>query len=276
VVKVIHGKYRFLCSGNMNEIKSVVLIGSGNVATHLGKICLEKGIKIVQVYSLNADHAQLLAQKTGSTATDNLQHINQAADLYIIAVKDDAIQELNAGLKLGNKIVVHTSGTAGLNAIQDISSRTGVFYPLQTFTKTRSLAWENIPVCIESSEQETLTILKDFAAKLTSQVFEIDSATRSRVHLAAVFANNFTNYLLDRANNIIGEELPFNILKPLVQETIEKAFDIGPEKAQTGPAVRDDMKTIDAQIRKLENHPEALELYLIFTALIHKKYHKGW
>ena len=257
----------------MTSIQKITLIGSGNVATQLAGAFMDKGIQIIQVYSLHLNNARILASKIGCEASNDLAKLNQDADLYIIAVKDDAISSLNEGnFRMRGKTVVHTSGSAGLDAINHISDKTGVFYPLQTFSKNRAVDWKKIPVCIEASDPETGDLLHEFAERVTNSVFYIDSNTRRRLHLAAVFANNFTNYLLSQANEIIGDKLPFSILEPLVKETLEKALDIGPEAAQTGPAMRGDIHTMEAHLKLLENKPEAKELYHIISELIGKKY----
>jgi len=256
----------------MTSIQKVVLIGSGNVATQLAIIFLDKGIDIIQVYSLHLNNANELAEKIGCEAIDDLSELDQDADLYIIAIKDDAIYALNDhGFHLPGKLVVHTSGSAPLEAIHKISEITGVFYPLQTFSKHRVVHWEKIPVCIEASDPETGELLHEFAERITGSVFHIDSPTRRRLHLAAVFANNFTNYLLGVANEIVGEKLPFTILEPLIQETLDKAVDMGPDAAQTGPAIRCDHKTIEAHLKLLETNPAAKELYEIISGMIGNK-----
>jgi predicted short-subunit dehydrogenase-like oxidoreductase (DUF2520 family) len=258
----------------MSGIQNVVLIGSGNVATHLAEICIAKDFNIQQVFSKNIEHAKTLATRYHTAAINDPQELILSADLYIIAVKDDAIAELNGTLRIPDKIVVHTSGTASIEAIKDISGRTGVFYPLQTFTKYRSLHWQTIPICIEGSDYETINALGGFALEISDAVFSIDSASRRRLHLAAVFVNNFGNYLLGQAKEIVGEDLPFSILHPLAIETIEKAFDMAPDQAQTGPAIRGDQKTIDVQLKSLEANPAATELYNLFNKLIREKYKK--
>lgn len=258
----------------MQSIEKIVLIGSGNVATQLAGVFPEKGMQIVQVYSPNLDHAETLAIRSGCAATNLLSNIRQDADLYVIAVKDDAISEINKKLRLPGKMVVHTSGSVGLSAIRNISEKSGVFYPLQTFTRVRKVNWHDIPVILESSDPGTRILLKDLAGKITGSVFEIDSENRKKLHLAAVFANNFINHLLGEAGEILGKQIPFNILQPLVNETVSKAFDLGTEKAQTGPAKRGDMKTIEGHMKWLQSNPEAEKIYRLLTESILSKYGK--
>jgi predicted short-subunit dehydrogenase-like oxidoreductase (DUF2520 family) len=256
----------------LENIKNIVLIGSGNVATQLASVFVAKGVNILQVYSYHAAHAETLANIIGCRPTADLGKLNKDADLYIIAVKDDAISTLNDRLlRLHNKLVVHTSGSVPLGAIDRISERTGVFYPLQTFTKNRAVNWQSIPLCIEANDKEVQSSLHQFAGRITDSVFDIDSHTRRKLHLAAVFANNFTNYLLGLSKEIIGADLPFDILKPLVQETLDKAFEIVPEEAQTGPALRGDVKTMEAHLELLSHNTEAQALYNLISDFIGKK-----
>jgi len=253
-------------------IRSAILLGSGNVATHLGEVLLQKGIKILQVYSLHENHAQELAEKTGSEAISDITKINTSADIYIICVKDDAISEIDLVLRLPGKLVVHTSGSADLQTITHISEKTGVLYPLQTFTKNRNVHWPSIPICIEGSDGQTTQDLLEFAGLISPHVHEIETATRRKLHLAAVFANNFTNYLLSNAKEIVGDKIPFSLLKPLVLETVEKAFETDPAQVQTGPAARGDHKTIETHLALLQDNPAAKELYDVITKLLLQKY----
>jgi len=256
----------------MQSIEKVVLIGSGNVATQLAHLFIEKGIKVLQVYSFHLDHAKQIANFTGSDTTNSLDEIRKDADLYVIAVKDDAIPEINSRLKLPGKLVIHTAGAVPLEEINLISDQTGVFYPLQTFSKTRNAYWQNIPIILEASSPETLLILKQFASEISGSVFEMNSNSRKKLHLAAVFANNFVNHLLGEAKEILDKEIPLSILEPLVRETIDKAFSQGIEASQTGPARRHDLKTIEAHLSLLKSMPDAQNIYKVITDSIIAKY----
>jgi len=253
-------------------MEKIVLIGSGNVATQLASIFIEKGLQITQVYSHSLARAEALAKAINCEGISDLNKLRKDADLYIIAVKDDAIAEVAANLRLPGKTVVHTSGSIALDTIKSISDQTGVFYPLQSFTKGRKLNWQHIPVILESIDSETLIALKKLAQRITDSVFEIDSEHRKKLHLAAVFANNFINYLLGDAKEILGEDIPFSILQPLVKETVSKAFDMGIEASQTGPAKRGDLKTIETHLELLKAHPGAEMIYKTITDAIVKKY----
>jgi len=256
----------------MQSIEKVVLIGSGNVATQLAHLLIQKGLDILQVYSLHIDPAKQLAAFAESEAIDSIDGIRKDADLYIIAVKDDTINEINARLRLPGKLVVHTSGAVNLESISQVSDNTGVFYPLQTFGKTRNVDWQVTPIIIEASNPDTLQLLKQFAEGISGSVVEMDSTSRKRLHLAAVFANNFVNHLLGEAKEILGEGIPLSILEPLVRETIDKAFSQGIEASQTGPAIRHDVKTIEAHMALLEKLPDAQKIYRVITDSIIRKY----
>jgi len=256
----------------MQNLETIVLIGSGNVATQLAIAFYAKGLKIEQVYSLDINHAKQLAVHVNSPATDNLKDIYPEADLYIVAVKDDAIAEINAGLRLPGRMVVHTSGSADVDALGAVSLTGGAFYPLQTFTKDHSLNWENVPLIINGMDEESTAMLREFAVKISPNVHEFNEEERKRIHVAAVFANNFVNYILGNAKTILGENIPFSILEPLVRETVEKAFSHGTENSQTGPAKRGDIKTIEAHLKLLEDLPDVQGIYKVMTDAIIEKY----
>ena len=256
-------------------MEKIVLIGSGNVATMLADVFIEKGLQIAQVYSHSLEHAEALAKAINCEGISDLNKLRKDADLYVIAVKDDAIAEVAANLRLPGKTVVHTSGSIALDTIKNISEKTGVFYPLQSFTKGRKLDWQNIPIIIESNDNGTVITLKNLGERVAGSVYEINSENRKKLHLAAVFANNFINYLLGEAKEILGENIPFTILQPLVNETVSKAFDLGIEASQTGPAKRGDLKTIEAHLAILKTHPGAEILYKMITAAIAKKYNSN-
>ncbi len=253
----------------MGDVINVVILGAGNVATHFAQALKAKDFLITEIYARNAIQAQELAAEIGCEYCDNLQDMNTEADIYIFAVKDDSLDELAGQLYLPGKIVVHTSGAAETEILKPVSENCGAFYPLQTFSKTRKISWENIPVCIEASNSQTLTQLKKLAGKLSSQVILTTFDQRRNMHVAAVFVNNFTNHLLQNAYILMEENaLPFEILKPLLNETIDKAFDISPAKAQTGPAIRGDAKTIAAHENLLEAYPQIQKLYKEITRSI--------
>lgn len=241
---------------------NIVLIGSGNVATHLAKALIAEAENVMQVYSQNLLNGSVLAQAINAKAIDQLSKVNQTADLYIIAVKDDAIAHVASALKNVEGLVVHTSGTTDISAIATQVERAGVFYPLQTFSKVKELSFDHIPLCIEASNINDLKIMKQLAEKLSDQVYELDGEKRKALHLAAVFACNFPNHLYALANQVLLENgLDFNIIRPLIAETADKVMVNLPENVQTGPAVRGDESTMNKHLGLLENQPELQNIY---------------
>lgn len=244
----------------------VVLLGSGNVATHLAKALKTKGQNVLQVYSPNLMHAQQLAELIQAEATDDLTALNQSADLYIISVKDDAIQAVARSLHTVKGLVVHTSGTTDISVLSDQVKRAGVFYPLQTFSKLKEVSFEYIPLCLEANSEEDLKVLKELAGLLSSQVYELGGDKRKVLHLAAVFACNFPNHLYALANQILEENgLDFNIIRPLIAETADKVTNNLPAHVQTGPAIRKDESTMDKHLVMLTHRPELQHIYQLLS-----------
>ncbi|QXU42635.1 Rossmann-like and DUF2520 domain-containing protein [Pedobacter sp. D749] len=240
----------------------IVLLGSGNVATHLAKALKSKGEEIVQVYSQNLDNATLLAQSIATEAIDDLNKIKQNGDLYIISVKDDAIESVAKSLKNVTGLVVHTSGTTDINILSSQVTKAGVFYPLQTFSKEKEVSFENIPLCIEANDDSQLTILSNLAAKISREVYKLNGEKRKVLHLAAVFACNFPNHLYALANKILSQnDLDFEIIRPLIAETADKVMSNLPENVQTGPAVRADESTLNKHLSMLTDMPEVQNIY---------------
>ena len=241
---------------------NIVLLGSGNVATHLAKALKAKGQTVVQVYSQHLVNAESLAMQVDAMAIDDLSNVYQTADLYIIAVKDDAIESVAAALKDVTGLVVHTSGTASLSLLAEHVKKAGVFYPLQTFSKIKDVVFDHIPICIEASDIHQLSTLQQLASKLSDQVLELSGEQRKILHLAAVFACNFPNHLFALANQILlKHELDFNIIRPLIAETAEKVMTNLPENVQTGPAIRNDQSTMEKHLGLLKNEPELQDIY---------------
>lgn len=243
----------------------VTLIGAGNVAQHLITTFLSaSSIEIVQVFARNK-----ATKITGITPEKIISRYSdlQAADVYIIAVSDDAISAVSEQLPFENRLVVHTSGAAPLDSLND-KNRKGVFYPLQTFTKGKPLNFKVIPLCLETLVPEDYAILEKVATAISDNVHTITSHQRKALHVAAVFVNNFTNYLYQLGNEIcIENHVPFDILKPLILETAEKLLTLSPKEAQTGPAKRNDISTIEAHESFLSNENQST-IYKILTQSI--------
>jgi len=236
---------------------NIVLIGSGNVATQLGISLKNASHKIIQVFSIHKKNANTLAKLLKCDSTDNLSAISKGADIYIISIKDDTIISFTKKLKLNNKIVVHTSGSIEMEVLKFSSKNIGVFYPLQTISKNKKIDFTNIPICIEANNSSTLAILKSLAKSISNNVNSITSKQRKQIHLAAVFACNFSNHLYAIANTILKRNnLPLSLLYPLIDETATKIKHSSPAENQTGPAKRRDKKVMQEHIKLLGSNIE--------------------
>ncbi len=252
----------------------VVCLGSGNVATHLARAFKLSGATLLQVYSKTLANAQALANVLNSEATANLAEIRKDADLYLICVKDDAILTVATQLIAVKGLVVHTSGATDMQILKEAGLASyGVLYPLQTFSKSREVTGSQIPFCVEASTEQNLQVLKNTALKLGAKFYEVDSDHRKQLHLAAVFACNFTNYLYHVGAEILNRhQLDFEMLKPLILETAEKVQNAMPRSVQTGPAVRNDELTMQKHVDLLKDRPELVEIYETLSKNIKKTY----
>lgn len=258
-------------------IENVILIGAGNLATQLALALQENGIQVKQVYSRTAESAKELAGKLNCAYTNDLSKLFPEADLYVIAVKDSAIQKILENLSLDeNRIIVHTAGSVPMQILDGFTKNFGVFYPLQTFSKSRKVDFSAVPICIEANHPSTLMRLQEFAGRLSNSVHQINSDERKTLHLAAVFTNNFVNHFYAIGAEILQDKkLNFDLLKPLIRETAEKIETLHPADAQTGPAKRNDQAIISAQLKMLHDRPEFQKIYSFVTESIiqvHKKH----
>jgi predicted short-subunit dehydrogenase-like oxidoreductase (DUF2520 family) len=244
----------------------IVIIGAGNLAWHLAKTFIAKNYKIVNIYSNSLDSAHKLAEMAGSVAVPEIHMIDDNADLYFIAVTDKAIgQVLESGF-FNNKKVVHTAGSISMEVFVENIKHAGVFYPLQTFTRFRNIEFAEIPVFIEANNIWFENYLFEFAKNITNRVLKINSGQRMKIHLAAVFANNFVNYMLSLSKKMcIENNLDFGLLYPLISETALKAIQLGPEISQTGPARRNDIESIERHLELLSSKPELHDIYKVIS-----------
>ncbi len=244
----------------------ITLVGSGNVATHLAAAFKNAGHSIMQVYSRDMQNAALLAYHVKADAIDDLQNINPDTDLFVIAVKDDAIGPVAEQLAIYKKLMVHTSGAADLFTLLAFADNVGVFYPLQTFSKTKELDFRNTPLCIEGNGDEITKQLQELAQTISNKVYLIDSPKRKTLHLAAVFACNFPNYLYNIAQQLLAKQgIDFELISPLIQETAEKVQFNLPANVQTGPAIRNDETTMAEHIKLLQDEPHLQHLYELLS-----------
>jgi len=255
----------------LEKIKNIVLIGAGNVATHLAYAFENAGLQILQVYSRTVDSAKTLAENLYTDFTTNINDLNPDADLYVISLRDDAVSLIADTLNLKDKLVVHTSGSLSMMSIETISKNIGVFYPLQTFSKVRKVTFSDIPVCIEANTEKNENLLLGLANSISNNVKLINSEEREVLHLAAVFACNFPNFMYSASENIlINNKLDFNLLRPLILETALKIQKMNPVDAQTGPAKRGDQKIMNQHLEMLKNYPGLETLYKMISAQIQK------
>jgi len=226
-------------------MNKIVLIGAGNVASNLGITLKEKGKEIVQVYSKTNSSSSLLAKKLNCDYTTDIKELKEEADLYIISVKDSAINEIVEQFPYENVLVAHTSGSVDIDVFSKKNIRPAVIYPLQTFSKDFLVDVSNSPILVEAANNEDLLKIKKIASEISDNVIHADSKQRSFSHLAAVFACNFSNHLFFIAEDILKKNnLSFDILKPLIKETFRKIESNSPYEVQTGPAVRNDKNII--------------------------------
>ena len=246
---------------------SVVILGAGNVATHLFKAFSKADNAIVNQW-FNRNLKSIEPYKNKVDITNDLSTLKEA-DIYILAVSDDAIAELSSQLPFENRLIVHTSGSVSVYDI-DKKHKRGVFYPLQTFSKDADMDFANVPICLETLNKECYPILKNLADSIGSPKRRVNGDQRRILHLAAVFVNNFTNQLYRIGHEITeGEGAEFDMLKPLILETAKKIQDLSPFKSQTGPAMRNDKKTIKKHLKLLENDHHK-DIYKLLTTSIQR------
>ncbi len=248
----------------------IVFLGAGNLAYHLSKALQNAGHDIAQVYSRTLKSANELANKLNCKAANDIFNIIETADLYIVAVSDDAIKSIVGKLNISNKNIVHTAGSIPMEVLKSANNY-GVFYPLQTFSKNSTLDFSEIPICVESNNSEFESSLFELARQISGSVWHISSEERKYLHLAAVFVCNFVNHLYSLSEELVNDKkIDFKILHPLIKETVNKAVTISPKLAQTGPALRNDKKTIEKHTNLLTSQPNSRKIYEIISNSIQK------
>lgn len=249
--------------------------GAGNLAWHLAQDLEKAGHFIRGIWSQQYENAELLAnQLYDARPLETPNFLDLDLDLIFISVGDDFIEDVAAAMLVAPHVMVaHTSGSKSSTVLLQAAEEVGVFYPLQTFTKERSVDFSTIPICIEGNGKLVFQAMKDIAESLSKTVLKTEYSHRKVLHLAAVLASNFSNHLLFHAHNLLlEEEIPFKVLKPLMMETIAKAFETGPENAQTGPARRHDKGTIQTHLDMLSVNPELAAIYQWMSKSIMQNY----
>ena len=259
-------------------MQTISFIGSGNLAWHLAPALDNAGFIVKEVYSRNARHAEELTERLYQAEVKaSLDFSTSDSSIFIIAANDDSISDIAREIILPeDAVLAHTSGSVPLTDLQfAATTNIGVFYPLQTFSKNKKVDFKQTPIFIESNNEETENVLMTLAKAISSQVKQIGSEERKALHIAAVFASNFTNHMLTLSQKIMQQNgMEFDWLKPLIIETINKSLQVGPETAQTGPARRGDLETLEKHMAFLQSDPDLSEVYKIMSQHIINLYHE--
>ncbi len=258
----------------MIEAQHISFIGAGNVATHLAKALKSNGHYIDFIISRNTDNAKKLAEVVGASHSSDVNSIENST-VVIIAANDDSVLTVARELDAGEKIVAHTSGSVPLEALEPSGENIGVFYPLQTFHKDKDLEIDKVPFCIEGSNECVEDVLMELAKSISNNVQLISSEQRKILHVAAVFACNFSNHFYAIASDILRkDDMSLDLLRPLIAETAAQIAQKEPADLQTGPAVRNDTKVIVKHLEFLKDTPEYQDLYALLTESIQKMHGK--
>ncbi len=249
----------------------VVFVGAGNLATRLSLEMRKSGMTIGQVYSHTSEHARALADELGCGWTTAPERIVEDADLYVFSLKDTVLQDVIARVRPNDGLWVHTAGSMPISVFEGFAARYGVIYPLQTFSKGREVDFKRIPFFLEANTPEDGKVVEEVAGTLSRDVRFLSSEKRKALHLAAVFACNFTNHIYSLAERILEErQIPGEVLLPLIDETAAKIHVMSPAQAQTGPAVRYDENVINKHMAMLED-PDMRDIYESLSRSIHKE-----
>ena len=251
---------------------NIVIIGSGNLATHLSLALKTAGETLTQVYSPTRQHAQELAAKLSCGSCDHIDEIDKNADLYILSIKDDALSNLAATIchDRPEAVFIHTAGSVPMDIFKPYARRYGVLYPMQTFSKHRQVDFRPIPCFIEGSDEQTLLLIRALAERISDKVVEADSAKRRQLHLAAVLACNLTNHCYRLAERVLQEaQIDWQLFLPLIDETAKKVSEMSPKDAQTGPMVRYDVNVMNRQIELLPDE-RTRQIYRLMAESIHE------
>ena len=250
----------------------IVLIGAGNLATHLGKALHAAGHDMIQVFSRTMQSAETLASLLDAEPLTDIAQVRDDADVYIFSVKDSALEQLISQLCGGEKkVFLHTAGSMPMSVFRGKALHYGVLYPMQTFSKQREVDFSIIPCFIEANDEFALKQIEGLAGQISHRVFQLSSEDRKYLHLSAVFACNFANHCYAASQELLQQHgIPFDVMLPLIDETAAKVHGMTPKEAQTGPAVRYDENVIGKQIQLLENQPYFQKIYDCMSKSIHE------
>lgn len=254
----------------------VCFIGAGNLATHLAKELYKANYEIIQIYSRSTESAEMLANHVQTEFTTSVENITKKADVYFIALKDSVLNEVLDKIDFQNKLIVHCSGSLPLSVLDAYSENIGVFYPLQTFSKKREVNYREIPVFIEANNADNESLLIRIGKTISEKVSVLNSNQRKKLHVSAVLSCNFVNHFYTLAADYLeASDISIDVLHPLIQETANKAQEMHPFDAQTGPAVRFDRNIIEDHLNELKDFPEIKELYNSISRSIFERHQKS-
>lgn len=249
----------------------IVFIGAGNLATRLSLAMQRVGMQIGQVYSYTEASARQLATRLGCPWTNDLSALQEDGDLYVFSLKDTVLSDVISKVKPNNGMWVHTAGSMPMSVFEGYAQRFGVLYPLQTFSKGRNVNFDVIPIFLEANTDKNADYLKNIASALSENVRFMSSEKRRSLHLAAVFACNFTNHIYTLSYKLLeNESIPADVLLPLIDETVSKIHSMPPAAAQTGPAIRYDENVINKHLAMLDD-PDMQAIYRLLSQSIHKE-----
>lgn len=249
----------------------IVFIGAGNLATRLSLAMQRVGMQIGQVYSHTEASARQLAARLGCPWTNDLSALQEDGDLYVFSLKDTVLSDVISKVKPNNGMWVHTAGSMPMSIFEGYAQRFGVLYPLQTFSKGRNVNFDVIPIFLEANTDKNADYLKNIASALSENVRFMSSEKRRSLHLAAVFACNFTNHIYTLSYKLLeNESIPADVLLPLIDETVSKIHSMPPAAAQTGPAIRYDENVINKHLAMLDD-PDMQAIYRLLSQSIHKE-----
>ena len=255
----------------MRRNKTVVFIGAGNVATHLSQAMKGVGFSVRQVFSRTADSAKALADILDCSYTTDIKMVLPDADIYVFSLKDDALPNIVADMAINDGLWIHTAGSVHVDVFCGYAKRYGVLYPMQTLSKSRETDFSIVPLFVEGCTEDVEDDIFKIAGMLSENIMSMGSDKRRYVHLAAVFACNFSNHMYSLAAKILDKEgIDSNILLPLIDETASKMHSMSPQEAQTGPAVRYDRNVIDRHLSMLEEE-SMRRLYTMMSESIHEE-----
>lgn len=270
--KIVRRYYHIFATlkfSGLDTIRTITLVGAGRLAGHFADAFKARQVAITQIWNRGEERGRQLAQRVGAQFVQDLKDLDLSGDLIMVAVSDLAIEEIISKLDIGDRLVVHVSGSVPSSVLARVSQRYGVFYPLQTFPRHGNIDFKNVPLCIEAASDADLERLMNLAGLLSPMVYRINSEQRRVLHLSAVFASNFSNFMYVIASEILRENhLDPGMLQPIISQTAMHAMTGDPFKRQTGPAVRADRQVIDRHLVMLESNPDFRELYRTITEKI--------